>query len=140
MAEGGAPNVLFAATDPERVHSIVWNSPSARMLRSPDYPWGVSPEYMELFEPELEQGERWRGRKFGRSGKPGTGASLPITSSTCTRGSAVTQERRMSPARSRGTGPRRTSEGYCRRSRSQPCSLSRKQNPERLRRPNTSAR
>jgi pimeloyl-ACP methyl ester carboxylesterase len=54
LAEGGGPNVLFAASDPERVHSIVWGSPSARMLQSPDYPWGMSPEYVELGERELE--------------------------------------------------------------------------------------
>jgi hypothetical protein len=54
LAEGGGPNLLFAASDPERVHSIVWGSPSARMLQSPDYPWGMSPEYVELGERELE--------------------------------------------------------------------------------------
>jgi class 3 adenylate cyclase len=52
--EGGAPNVLFAASDPERVHSIVWRSPSARSIWSPDYPWGVRPEYVEAADRELQ--------------------------------------------------------------------------------------
>jgi len=52
--EGGAPNVLFAASDPERVHSIVWWAPSARSVWTPDYPWGVRPEYVEITERELE--------------------------------------------------------------------------------------
>jgi class 3 adenylate cyclase/pimeloyl-ACP methyl ester carboxylesterase len=52
--EGGAPNVLFAASDPERVHSLLWWDPSARMLWSPDYPWGASPEYVAIGERELD--------------------------------------------------------------------------------------
>jgi class 3 adenylate cyclase/pimeloyl-ACP methyl ester carboxylesterase len=52
--EGGAPNVLFAASDPKRVHSILWGRPTARMLWSPDYPWGVPPEYLENAERGLE--------------------------------------------------------------------------------------
>ncbi len=52
-SEGGAPNVLFAASDPARVHSIVWWEPSARSVWSPDYPWGVRPEYVEAAEREL---------------------------------------------------------------------------------------
>jgi class 3 adenylate cyclase len=52
--QGGAVNALFAASDPERVHSIVWLGPSARSVWSPDYPWGVRPEYMELADRELQ--------------------------------------------------------------------------------------
>jgi class 3 adenylate cyclase/pimeloyl-ACP methyl ester carboxylesterase len=55
VAEGGAPNVLFAASDPERVHSIVWWEPAARMVWSPDYPWGVRPEdWVDIDERELQ--------------------------------------------------------------------------------------
>jgi class 3 adenylate cyclase/pimeloyl-ACP methyl ester carboxylesterase len=53
--EGVAPTMLLAASDPERVQSIVWWSPSARSLWSPDYPWGVRPEYVEAGERELQQ-------------------------------------------------------------------------------------
>jgi class 3 adenylate cyclase/pimeloyl-ACP methyl ester carboxylesterase len=45
--ESGAPNVLFAATRPERVHSIVWYEPTARSVWMPDYPWGMRPEHVE---------------------------------------------------------------------------------------------
>jgi class 3 adenylate cyclase len=45
--EGGASNVLFAASRPERVHSVVWTEPAARTTWAPDYPWGVDREYME---------------------------------------------------------------------------------------------
>ena len=47
--EGGAPNVLFAASDPERVHSLFWWYPTARQARSTDYPYGPSPEILERF-------------------------------------------------------------------------------------------
>jgi class 3 adenylate cyclase len=52
--EGGAPNALLAASDPERVHSIVWWDPSGRSVWSPDYPWGVRPEFVEAGERELQ--------------------------------------------------------------------------------------
>ena len=53
-SDGGAPNVLFAASDPERVHSIVWLYPTARMMWSPDYPWGVRPDQTEFDERALQ--------------------------------------------------------------------------------------
>ena len=48
--EGGAPNVLFASTDPERVSSIVWWEPNARATATSDYPWGAPDEYLERSE------------------------------------------------------------------------------------------
>ena len=54
LMEGGAPAVLLAASSPERVQSLVWWGPAARSLWSPDYPWGVRPEYVELNERELQ--------------------------------------------------------------------------------------
>jgi class 3 adenylate cyclase len=45
--EGGAPNVLFAATVPERVHSLFWWYPAPRTTIAPDYPFGVTPELLE---------------------------------------------------------------------------------------------
>ena len=47
---GGASQALLAATDPARVHSLVWLNPAARSTWAPDYPWGVGPEYVERFE------------------------------------------------------------------------------------------
>ena len=40
--EVGAPNVLFAATFPERVHSLFWWYPAPRTTLAPDYPFGAS--------------------------------------------------------------------------------------------------
>jgi hypothetical protein len=34
--QGGAPNMLLAATHPERVHSLVWDHPQARSARAED--------------------------------------------------------------------------------------------------------
>jgi class 3 adenylate cyclase/pimeloyl-ACP methyl ester carboxylesterase len=45
--EGGAPNALLAATDPERIRSLIWYEPSLRSTWTPDYPWGARPEYVE---------------------------------------------------------------------------------------------
>lgn len=45
--EGGAPNVLFAATSPERVQSLFWWYPAPRTSASPDYPFGASPALLE---------------------------------------------------------------------------------------------
>jgi class 3 adenylate cyclase len=38
--EAGAPNVLLAATHPDRVRALVWIEPNPRFLWAPDYPWG----------------------------------------------------------------------------------------------------
>jgi pimeloyl-ACP methyl ester carboxylesterase len=40
--EGGAPNILFAATFPERVHSLFWWYPAPRTTLGADYPFGAS--------------------------------------------------------------------------------------------------
>jgi class 3 adenylate cyclase len=45
--EGGAPNILFAATVPERVHSLFWWYPAPRTTRAPDYPFGANPDLLE---------------------------------------------------------------------------------------------
>ena len=39
--EAGAPNVMLAATEPQRVRSIVWLEPFPRVVWAPDFPWGV---------------------------------------------------------------------------------------------------
>jgi class 3 adenylate cyclase len=55
--EGGAPNVLFAASDPERVHSLFWWYPTAREEQAPDYPHGSTPEILERFRQDTA--DRW---------------------------------------------------------------------------------
>ncbi len=48
LLEGGASLALLAATHPDRVRSLVWVRPVPRAAAAPDYPWGASPEYVEL--------------------------------------------------------------------------------------------
>jgi pimeloyl-ACP methyl ester carboxylesterase len=45
--QGGAASAVFAATEPDRVRSFVWDFPQPRSLWAPDYPWGVSRESAE---------------------------------------------------------------------------------------------
>jgi class 3 adenylate cyclase len=61
--EGGAPNVLLAGTYPERVHSLVWHQPLGRSTWTPDYPWGVRPEYVEA---EARATAVWGTTEYGR--------------------------------------------------------------------------
>jgi len=55
--EGGAPNVLFAAMFPERVHSLFWWYPAPRTTKAADYPFGASPELLE--QATKDTLERW---------------------------------------------------------------------------------
>jgi class 3 adenylate cyclase len=67
--EGGAPAVLLAASNPERVQSIVWWGPAARSLWSPDYPWGMRPEYVEVNERELQHWGTLEGARIWAEGE-----------------------------------------------------------------------
>jgi class 3 adenylate cyclase len=62
--EGGAPNILFAASQPDRVHSIVWWAPTARCQWAPDYPWGAGPDYVANEHRSLE---RWGTSAYGQA-------------------------------------------------------------------------
>ena len=62
--ESGAPAAMLAATQPERVHSLVWLEPNPRFAWAPDYPWGRTPEEMEI---ELHDIEAWGTRAYGRA-------------------------------------------------------------------------
>ena len=44
VSEGGPMSILFAATYPERVRSLVLFNSFARAVSGPDYPYGASPE------------------------------------------------------------------------------------------------
>jgi class 3 adenylate cyclase len=68
--EGGAANVLFAATMPERVHSLFWWYPAPRSTQAPDYPWGGTPE--ELDRRMQEKVEHWGTREFDDPDDPTT--------------------------------------------------------------------
>jgi class 3 adenylate cyclase/pimeloyl-ACP methyl ester carboxylesterase len=67
--EGGASNMLLAASSPERVQSVVWRGPSARSLWSPDYPWGAGPEYMESNEREMQHWGTLEGARIWAEGE-----------------------------------------------------------------------
>jgi class 3 adenylate cyclase len=45
--EAGAPNVLFAATFPEHVHSLFWWYPAPRTTLAPDYAFGANADTVE---------------------------------------------------------------------------------------------
>jgi class 3 adenylate cyclase/pimeloyl-ACP methyl ester carboxylesterase len=55
--EGGAPNVLFAATVPERVHSVFWWYPAPRTTRAADYPFGSDEAFLK--QAELDTMQNW---------------------------------------------------------------------------------
>lgn len=58
----GSVNALLAASDPERVHSLVWVQPGARSAWAPDYPWGATPQYQETEVAELKT---WGTSRYG---------------------------------------------------------------------------
>jgi class 3 adenylate cyclase len=47
FGDGAAASVLFAASKPERVHSLVWEGPAPRSTWAPDYPWGVDQDFVD---------------------------------------------------------------------------------------------
>jgi pimeloyl-ACP methyl ester carboxylesterase len=47
VSEGGPMSLLFAATHPDRVSSLVLYGAFARMLKAPDFPQGIPPDGLE---------------------------------------------------------------------------------------------
>ena len=62
--ESGAPNVLLAATRPERVRAMVWIEPMPRFGWAPDYPWGHTDAERKQ---ELEDVEGWGTLAYGQA-------------------------------------------------------------------------
>lgn len=62
--ESGSPNALLAATDPDRVRSMVWYAPTARSVWAPDYPWGARPEYLDLDQRAIDS---WGTTEYGQA-------------------------------------------------------------------------
>jgi class 3 adenylate cyclase len=61
--DGAASNVLFAASHPERVHSLVWDGPAPRTMWAPDFPWGAG---QDLVERVVEvTAELWGSEEYG---------------------------------------------------------------------------
>jgi hypothetical protein len=111
--EGGAPNVLFAASDPERVHPLFWWYPTARESRSSDYPFGSSEEILDRFEEDTEAHWGTDAYTFGDLQASGTGTE-PIrwgwlSRQTTTPDVAVEMVRMMRGTDVRGVMPAITS-------------------------------
>jgi pimeloyl-ACP methyl ester carboxylesterase len=95
-SEGGPMSLLFAATHPDRVQSLVLYGAMARMAWAPDHPWGRTAEQLEamvhgieakwgqghsvdLFAPSLAalpQYRAWRGRLDRSAASPGAAIAL----------------------------------------------------------------
>ena len=95
-SEGGPMSLLFAATYPQRVHSLVLVGTSARIARAPDAPWGWPPSYFEaglatvgrawgtgetfsVPSPELaadDQGKAWLAANERLAASPGAAMAL----------------------------------------------------------------
>ena len=93
---GCAPAIVFAATHPERVESLVLFGPYARLKLDDDYPMGFPPEVVDqivegtletwgkggalpMFAPSMADDERfraWWGTMERLSASPGTAAAL----------------------------------------------------------------
>jgi len=64
FSESGGPNAMLAASDPDRVHALIWFAPTGRVAWSPDYPWGVGPDYLAK---DLASLELWGTAEYGQA-------------------------------------------------------------------------
>ena len=65
----GAPlAIVFAATQPERTQSLILVDSQARVVRTTDHPWGLTPELAERTTELMEQ--RWGGSYMLRFSNP----------------------------------------------------------------------
>lgn len=62
LSEGGSMAAMFAATYPERTHSLILWGVLARWVRTDDYPWGQTPE--EWDEMIRQVREEWPSREY----------------------------------------------------------------------------
>lgn len=58
-SEGGPMAILFAATFPERVESLVLYGSYARRITTEDYPWGYTPEERARYAAQVESDWGW---------------------------------------------------------------------------------
>jgi pimeloyl-ACP methyl ester carboxylesterase len=49
VGDSGPLAILFAATQPHRVTSLILINTGARLVQGPDYPWGLRPDEVEAF-------------------------------------------------------------------------------------------
>jgi pimeloyl-ACP methyl ester carboxylesterase/class 3 adenylate cyclase len=55
VGDSGPLACLFAATQPQRVQSLVLVNTGAKLMRGPDYPWGLTPDEVEAFLKRTKQ-------------------------------------------------------------------------------------
>jgi len=55
ISEGGPMSMVFAATYPERTHSLVLWGSFARFMAADDYPWGLSEEQYARFMSGIDE-------------------------------------------------------------------------------------
>jgi len=56
ISEGGPMSILFAASYPERTNSLILYGTFAKVLQAPDYPIGLTQEFMDEFLAGIAQG------------------------------------------------------------------------------------
>ncbi|MFL5737068.1 MAG: alpha/beta fold hydrolase [Actinomycetota bacterium] len=61
---GAAVSILLAASYPERVTGLVLQAPTVVSWRSAEYPWGMTPEWSEMFRGAIEK--EWGTEEFMR--------------------------------------------------------------------------
>ena len=76
ISVGGPMAVSLAARSPERVAGLVLYSSFGRLMAAPDYPWGWSPEFLELYQESLE--EAWTTGRGIELAMPAATADEPL--------------------------------------------------------------
>jgi pimeloyl-ACP methyl ester carboxylesterase len=95
----GGVHILFAATYPERVQSLVWIEPGARTLRTADYPWGTTGETASPSSPWLSSGAPPDTAAHTSSIRRRRGTCFRTTWRRWPRSRVATRARPMSPSR-----------------------------------------
>jgi class 3 adenylate cyclase len=107
--EAGAPNILFAATFPERVHSLFWWYPAPRSTWAPDYPFGASADVVA--RSTRATSDHWGTDAYGYAGYTATepeGESVPwgwLSRQTATPDVAVAMDQIYNETDVRGAMP-----------------------------------
>src|SRR5205085_3556069 len=61
---GAAVSILLAASYPERVTALVLQAPTVVSWKSADYPWGMTPEWSQMFHDAIDK--EWGTEEFWR--------------------------------------------------------------------------
>jgi class 3 adenylate cyclase len=66
--DGGVASILVAVAHPERVDRLITYGTPPRTMRAPDYPWGVTPDELEVLLALME--DDWGGAAFVQIAAP----------------------------------------------------------------------